>query len=388
MSNKDFFSSKFAYAVLLSLGISSLVTWNSLLSSADFILAIFPDPNVIFVAGLIYNVVNVTVAMIITKIYSKLNIVMCINFAYLGFIISLAGIPVIHIIDLDPELEYTIFKYGIIVIMGLSGSFMLSCTFGFAASLSDSLTGSVMTGQGIVGLATGALRVITKILLPDDDIDLSAYIFFLVAAVLTLFAWVLFVKFSKCPEVKAKLAVQKGESLLLAEENIETDVVVKESFVGVWICSLGVTLCFIVTLGLFPGVIDGFPIPDGLDVTADWYIVWLTMSFMIFDFIGRTFAPMMKLSYGFVQTVGLLRVLFFPLLLACRDSEAFSSVWIHFISSSIFALTNGITSTRLMMTVPTFVEHEKNKITAGTISSLCLNAGLFTGVLVALLFRT
>lgn len=158
----------------------------------------------------------------------------------------------------------------------------------------------------------------------------------------------------------------------------------------IWIPSVSVTLCFTVTIAIFPSLIVlvesvGYCHEGASRFSNDLFVPFLFVIFNLFDWFGRASGEWYTLYLGNsnIWIATLARVIFFPLFLLSDvsnsklpvvfDSDAFPIIFMVFMAAS-----NGFLATRCMIMGATAVEPKESSL-AGTIMIFSLTVGLLFG---------
>lgn len=283
--------------------------------------------------------------------------------------------------------------------------------FGFAGMLPPIYIQAVMSGNGLAGITTSIIRVITKVTLESkkpvtlETLNLSAAIYFFVSAaviIVCIVSYFIMVRTGFAAHFLGTGALSEEEkaNLLSEEEDIFIDdkaspppASTLQVLKKIWHMCFLVCFIFFVSLAIFPGIsvtIESYYGPKS--AMADWLPVLMIVVFNVFDFIGRTL-PRFVVVFG-EKSVGIpivLRVVLLPLFIFCIYPRLIVYDAIPLIFMAILALSNGYLSSITMMIAPGLVEpHEREA--AGTIMTfflllgICLgsNCGLLIGKIVGL----
>jgi len=280
-----------------------------------------------------------------------------------------------------------------VLITGCATAVLFGSVLGMSALFPPSYTGAVMSGNGIAGLVSIFLRIITKVSLPNSTrgLKFSSMLFFGLAAFTILICVVSFVVLLKLPVTQYYLLKNKPQKkdydsinttpLLQTEARQQTTtatIVLKK----IWREALMAFLVFFVTLSLFPGITSEI---KSKSLTEDWFQIILISLFMVCDFVGRTLPRWIQLFKSQTLWIPILsRFLFFVLFALCIKPRIFESDYAAYAIMILFALSNGYCGTLAMMYGPTRVE-EFEKELAGTTMSFFLNLGIFIAVHFAVL---
>jgi equilibrative nucleoside transporter 1/2/3 len=284
--------------------------------------------------------------------------------------------------------------------------------FGFAGMLPPIYIQAVMSGNGLAGITTSIIRVITKLTLESkkpitlETLNLSAAIYFFVSAgviIMCILSYFVMVRTRFVAHFLGTGAVWEEEKASLLSEEEDLSIGYKASplppvstlqvLKKIWHMCFLVCFIFFVSLAIFPGIsvtIESCYGPKS--AMADWLPVLMIVVFNVFDFIGRTL-PRFVIMFGekSIAIPIMLRVVLLPLFIFCIYPRLIVYDVIPLIFMAILALSNGYLSSITMMIAPGLVEsHEREA--AGTIMTfflllgICLgsNCGLLIGKIVGL----
>ncbi|GIQ83588.1 equilibrative nucleoside transporter [Kipferlia bialata] len=313
----------------------------------------------------------------------------------------------------------------------------MSLASGFSGGVFEQ---AIMAGNGVAGIAAELIKIITKV--STDNLQLSADAYFVVAALVIVAAGVCYYLVCTTPYTRATMQTMRrgsqaqkvsetadilgsdevqphgyqstagaegeiesesGEVMGDAREADLTDTEAQtleeplgyvDLFLSMWRPGLTVFLVFFVTLSLFPGVTDMIPTTRA-DPDAWWQIVTMSI-FMVGDYAGRQLPGLPALTRGVtvshLMVTAFVRVAFLPvfILFICGSTDAvgasvplISSDFLTCLVMAVFAVSNGYTSTVIMMLSPDTVR-PVDKGLAGVIITFYLNLGLTAGVFFAL----
>eukprot|EP00768_Dysnectes_brevis_P001489 gnl/Dysnectes_brevis/1388_a1563_1906.p1 GENE.gnl/Dysnectes_brevis/1388_a1563_1906~~gnl/Dysnectes_brevis/1388_a1563_1906.p1 ORF type:complete len:458 (-),score=140.63 gnl/Dysnectes_brevis/1388_a1563_1906:75-1448(-) len=410
------------------LGIGALLPFNCIITPIDFWDTFYPS-NFLFIAPLLYNTFNwgCMIFMIFKSQILSANFKVMVPLT--TWLICISIIPFFQLMfpdDSQMTLKNTLTLIAVSLCGLVNGSFFPTL-ISIGSELGPQYPQAFMAGNGLAGILPTVLRIGTKWFCQvvygdqgesDSVVFVSTLLYFLLAGAFVLicfWAW---------RSLKAHL---RAEGTLMGEQediDAETgaDVVPtseqtdpaptlgddqeeeeEELDSGVpltaWELSKLMkvpmfTVCFVfaVTLTLFPAITDLIPCQPGTDCDPNgWWGIWMMSAFMLFDYVGRSLpgwfsrlAVLMDLKALF--WVSLARLLFLPLflLMACPLNGPTSEIYIRsdflaLFTMSFFALTNGYTSTMVMMHYPKLIKHDRDMHLAGTVATFFLNTGLLIG---------
>jgi len=267
-------------ATTVFLGISMLLPWNVILTSADFFARLFGD-KFLATGVFFYQVVSLTILILqVVWLGQVLSAKTRAITAYVIFVTSLVLMLVLTYL-LDPEgpapagqewLWYIVF-----VFMGAAGSLMNGSMFEIVAPLGRQYIGRLMIGRGIVGLLAGGSKAILKAAVVPSEAGLQwqSMAYFGGAMLVELAAGCVFMLSLRSPRVRLA-------ALVLAPPGSARGAlsVVKEIMPG----PLAIMLVIAVTLNVFPALVVQIRPSSGINF--EWFTLILTLTFFAGDIAG------------------------------------------------------------------------------------------------------
>ncbi|GIQ83789.1 equilibrative nucleoside transporter [Kipferlia bialata] len=295
---------------------------------------------------------------------------------------------------------------------------------------------AIMAGNGVAGVVAELIKIITK--LSTDDLQLSTDAYFTVAALVMVLSGVGFYLVINTPYTRATMqSIRRGclvhthsetEGILASQEvkakgyqgagdvgEIESEsgevdghesILDAEAqcpdeplgyvalFLSMWRPGVTVSLVLFVTLSLFPGVTDMIP-TQRPDPNAWWQVVTMSI-FMVCDYLSRQLPFIPRLSKGVTIThlmvTAIIRVVFLPIfiLFICGSTDptgasepVISSDFLACLVMAVFALSNGYTSTVMMMLAPGTLR-PVDRAMGGIIIAFYVSIGITAGVFCSL----
>lgn len=303
-----------------------------------------------------------------------------------------------------------------LVTVGLSGScnaFLSGGAFGLAAQLPPIYTGAIMGGQGFAGITVALTALAAAVASPDaitgctgpvpnapySTVKWGAFAYFMVSVVVLFGCLVGYLVLVRLPFVRYHVA--KSHSPIAIDKELLSDaaslpLLPKQSsrplyatFLLTKRMAISVYSVFALTLMLFPTITASISstAPPGFWHNT-FFVPFSFVNFNFCDFVGRVSAGAFKLSEKTQDRLWIfcvLRLVFIPAFLFCstdvsqRDgTDIFSyDAWpVGFMV--VFAFTNGLLSSLLMMYGPSRAPPQDQDI-AGTTMVTFLTFGLFTG---------
>ena len=159
----------------------------------------------------------------------------------------------------------------------------------------------------------------------------------------------------------------------------------KDTYKILWWCAFQMTICFVVTYMVYPGVAQATKLKflSGSSSEDTWLVIIISSCFGLFDTVGRYVAeifPLFNNKNIVIMTV--FRLIFIPsfILLAKLDSPSwlFGADYFKLLHCILFGFLNGYHCNRLMVFGPAMVPDEL-KETAGIVMNWHLVGGIFGG---------
>eukprot|EP00755_Sulcionema_specki_P021052 Sspe_Gene.12935::Locus_4432_Transcript_1_1_Confidence_1.000_Length_1681::g.12935::m.12935 len=358
--------------------------------------------------------------------------------------LSMVIVPILAYLSVTPTMAFTV----LILACGFCGfctAFFQSTSFGLGALFPPRFTQAVMIGNGAAGLTVSLLRVVTKAAGGTDanspsTLRLTGAIYFYLATAWLLFCIVCFIfmrrlryakiyvdefrtysryRFEKdsvttvdgdCEYqpsdtesvastnstlTRASVAAQ-GHMLLQpshcepapAHDESNTQkrkMPIKEIAKVVAPMAFTVWLDFVITIGVYPGVVSEIP----SDLGGGWFTVWLILVFNLGDVIGRSLPRAYQMPRRSLVVFGICRLVFVPLFIFCVDPRFLKSPAFPIVLVALVAMTNGYTASMSMMygsDSPLLGPAERE--TAGAMMSLMLLSGITGGSYLGLLITS
>uniref|UniRef100_A0A7N0VA11 Uncharacterized protein n=1 Tax=Kalanchoe fedtschenkoi TaxID=63787 RepID=A0A7N0VA11_KALFE len=377
------------------LGMGSLVSWNSMLTVADYYYKLFPHYHPARVLTLVYQPFALVTMLIFAYNESKVNTRRRNIAGYTLFFASTLGLV---ILDLGTSGGGGIGPYlGVCALVGAFGiadALVQGGMVGDLAFMCPEFIQSFMAGLAAAGVLTSGLRLITKAAFEkhNDGLRKGALLFMSISSFLEFLCIFLYaLVFPKLPIVKyyrSKAASEgsKTVSADLAAVGIQTDEIqdaekhgrlsLKELLVRNIDYELDLFLIYVLTLSIFPGFLYENTGEHGL---GTWYPLVLIAMYNVWDIIGR-YVPLVrciKLESRKGLTVAILaRFLLVPAFYF--TAKYGDQGWMIFLVSFL-GLSNGYLTVCVLTVAPKgYKGPEQNAI--GNLLVLFLLLGIFAGV--------
>lgn len=386
-----------ATVVCCILGIGALVSWNSILTIADYYYLVFPDYHPSRVLPLVYQPFALGTIVILSYHESKIDTRKRNLFGYILFTISTF---LLIVLDLATKGRGGVGPYiGLCLIVasfGLSDATVQGGMIGDLSLMCSEFIQSFMAGLAVAGALTSGLRLITKAAFDNSHagqrkgamifLGISTFIEFLCVL---LYAYV----FPKLPIVKyyrrkAALEGSKTVSADLAAAGIQNQSDLadddsknqrlsnKELLRQNVDYAVNLALIYVLTLSIFPGFLYENTGEHGLGA---WYALVLVAMYNCWDLVGR-YTPLvkwLKIENRKLITVAVLsRYLLVP---AFYFTAKYGDQGWMIMLISVLGLTNGHLTVCILTAAPKgYKGPEQNAL--GNLLVIFLLGGIFAGV--------
>ncbi|CAG8780203.1 17668_t:CDS:2, partial [Gigaspora rosea] len=297
---------------------------------------------------------------------------------------------------------YFYFTITLIFLAGMTTAFHQNAIFGVVSLFPPKYTQAVMSGQGLAGLGISLSQLFSALAVDqtsnqtpaDDNLTLSAFIYFLSAFIVILFALVSYFILIRLPLYK--YYVSPGSIFVSQDvDNPLNERSFKNTFKKIYKLIFAVAFVFIVTLSAFPSVTSFIKsvAPDDNKNKFQYDYLFIPLHFLIFNFgdlLGRYLPSQEALvitDQNQIAFMSICRIIFLPLILLCNvDSGShgersipllINSDLLYFLILFLFSVSNGYVGSISMMAGPQVVGVEKDL--AGTLLSFFLVVGLAIG---------
>ncbi|CAJ0933654.1 unnamed protein product, partial [Mesorhabditis belari] len=286
---------------------------------------------------------------------------------------------------------YAVTMFLVIVINTANGIYQNSI-FGLFADFPSNYTNAIVLGNNICGTFTAVLSIFCTIVL--NDIRMVAMIYFSISFAVLIACLASIVLLKRSPFFT--YFESKGEATREASNSTKPSwSQIQKTIQHAWPQFLNVFMIFLVTLSIFPAMLTASPPLRGVD--GGWVSlipeniyggVIIFLNFNVFATIGSFVAGLKQWpNSNYLWVAVWLRVLFMPFFMFYNYLPhqrtlpvLFYNEWVFGLGNSLMAFSSGYLSSLAMMYAPKVVPEALSK-TAGMISSLCLIAGIASGVI-------
>lgn len=388
---KDSFN--LVYFIMLLQGAGTLFPWNAFISAPDYFNTLYGESTLLYLATA-YSISNLLGLLLMVLFGSKLSLMLKVVPPYIVSFLVLVTIPVLGFCHVNGVAGFSI-TLTLVFLTAVCTALLQGGIFGFAGMLPPIYIQALMSGNGIAGVATSIIRVITKLTIESkkpvtlQQLNLSAAIYFFVSAAVILLGIISYFVMGRTPFAQSFMKKQQKQKQLDSSErsllgNNETQEQQKPSVFAVmkkiWHMCFLITFVFSVSLAIFPGISVTIQTSYGpTSVMADWLPVLMIVIFNVFDFIGRTL-PRFVVLFGEKSVVipVMFRVVLLPLFILCIYPRVITHDVFPFIFMGILSLSNGYLSSIIMMTAPGLVAPHEKELT-GTLMTFFLLLGICIG---------
>ena len=394
----------------LLLGLASLLSWNAILSQLDFFMFYQKDHHPEIVYGNINFFIILTLQLILLATKRCFSYKTLFYFSLCGYMFSLITLP-ISAIYFPADLGFKI-SCIVIFINGFSNAVISSSMFGLVSFFPVENIIAVGTGQGVSGILMTLIRYAILLFIDEKKgLNIGAYLFFGISALILLYVLRQVMVLYKNPifisyleqigEIKGGND-ENGDTKLIEQKDIELKEIGEEKqgeknetkkdkgllylIMKILDINIMVMLCYIITIGLFPGACIR---PNLFGLSPGWKINTIIFLYNLFDTVGRKLVGYIKKpTKCHLITTTILRFFFlcsFPLVIYLEKYNHLNTTFIGVLSALntvLMALTNGIANNLCFSLAPEQVQGEL-KAKAGSSVSLCLAVGLFLGSFLA-----
>lgn len=398
-----------AVASFFILGIGVLLPWNSLLSAIDYYSALFPQ---ISVAQYLTNAYSLAFMIfgVLAALYPNLTTYRrsISLYGFLALTILPALLPILSARDeaissstealMSKELWFTVIIAGL---LGAVGAVLQSVLFGTVTLLPGGRCTTAFTaGGGVASLLLCGLRILSRLLLDSDTssplkgLKTGFCTFFITCSALCGTCMMLFLcldrrsSFYKEHVSSADTLHEQSVSKSFQDNLRDTRWILGEISKPAW-CAF---ISFVVTLGLFPGIMVQIPVSLRATVSStlsSWYPLVVVSLFAVGDTVGRAgLTEQIALRFPNLLpflTVG--RVVCVPFYLT-QWVGLLPIYWVVVMVGVVFlGIGNGVVITLAFLWVPSLTTLENREV-AGRLMFVMLISGMWCGNALGWLLET
>ena len=369
------------HAQLFALGVGSLVAWNTVCPTFDWINAQYPGRP----ASQMYTLLNFLPNLLFQPLavcYGYLvPLSVRIGGAYVCNAACLLCLPFV-VQFAPPSVSYG----GLMVLallLGICNSIAQSSIYALAGTLPRHYIGAVITGSGLSGVLMTSARILCLYAFGDEKEQLlrSTVVFYgLATAILVLgllAQW--YVLRNEC----VGECVRRTSSKLHAfSENSRERPAVKAVFVAIWDSMLLQFLVLVGTFGVYPTLAI---VPGEVALPSAWFAAIMLFVYAFADYLGRNLPSCYVPSQFILWSIVLGRFTFWGTFSAAASANAplgLHTVWGKLANMGVFAFLGGYSGTLAMAQAPSSVQASWKDL-AGALMSAITAIGLVAGSLAA-----
>ncbi|XP_010422389.1 PREDICTED: equilibrative nucleotide transporter 3-like [Camelina sativa] len=387
-----------AMVVCCILGIGSLVSWNSMLTIADYYYQVFPDYHPSRVLTLVYQPIGFATIMTFTYHESKISTRKRIMTGYILFTISTF---LLIVLDLTTKGRGGVGPYiclcAVVASFGFADATVHGGMIGDLSLMCPELVQSFMGGMAVAGALTSALRLMAKAAFEksNDGLRKGAMIFLAIATVIVLLCVMLYAYvFPKFPIVKyyrrkaasegsktvsadlAAAGIQNPSDLTDDDDSKNQRLSNKKLLLQNIDYAVSLFLTYVCTLSIFPGFLYE---NTGKHRLGDWYALVLVAMYNCWDLVGR-YTPLVKcLKIENRKAINFAVLSRYFLIPAFYFTAKYGDQGWMIMLVSVLGLTNGHLTVCIMTIAPKgYKGPEQNAL--GNLLAMFLLGGIFAGV--------
>ncbi|XP_073156156.1 equilibrative nucleotide transporter 3-like isoform X1 [Henckelia pumila] len=378
------------------LGLGSLISWNSMLTIADYYYALFPDYHPSRVLTLVYQPFALGTMAILAYYEAKIDTRKRNIFGYILFSASTFGLLAI---DLATGGKGGIGNYigicAFVAAFGVADAHVQGGMVGDLSFMCPEFIQSFFAGLAASGALTSGLRLITKAAFDKTSHGLrkGVVLFLAISTILEVLCIFLYAFiFAKLPIVKyfRRKAASEGSTTVAADlaaagirtndgpkddakqERLSNKQLLKQNIDY----AIDLYLIYVLTLSIFPGFLYE---NTGTHKLGAWYAVVLVAMYNVWDLIGR-YVPLIKCT-KLESRKGLMIAILsrFALIPAFYFTAKYGDQGYMIFLVSFLGLTNGHLTVCVLTAAPKgYKAPEQNAL--GNLLVLFLLGGIFSGV--------
>ncbi|KAJ2379711.1 hypothetical protein H4S02_007039 [Coemansia sp. RSA 2611] len=412
----DAASLRAAYVLFLGMGLATLLPWNLFISASEFFKHQFGGSphqqtfqNSFSVVYMVTNFASNIYAMLtVTRSSPNRRIVLGLAANTLAYTV---GVAMPFMSGLRGSASFYV-ALAQLATCAVASGMLTNSLFALVAHFPAAHAEGILSGQAVAGIIAtaaqlltaysvspgAAARVSSRSLPPAaDGLILRTVAYFVFATAVNLALTAGFWRVSRDPyyQQQSKLAYQSDAPLDSSDDESEQLIAIalpsvpaspvvsdvaafKQTFRDISGYCYVIIVDFALTLSVFPSVTALVTSTAGFELLTEWHF----FIYNIGDFLGRRFAPSIRVSgVSSLMSIGLLRILLVPAFFACHVSF---SVWYNGIQSDqvflvlvlLLGLSNGFLSTRAAMVAPGLSAYPT---IAGSIVAISISSGLALG---------
>jgi len=158
--------------------------WNAFITPYDYFTELYEPFPFEFILSIVFNYATVSFLFVSIKLGPKIPFTAQFVFGLSTFFITMFLVPFVPMMTSDRTTGIVLTLF-FAFLTGIATATLFGATLGLAAMFPPTYTTAIMIGQGLGGVVVGLLRLVTKAAIPDD-VSVSTFLYFMVAAALML----------------------------------------------------------------------------------------------------------------------------------------------------------------------------------------------------------
>lgn len=369
------------YIQLFALGVGSLVAWNTVCPTFDWINEKYPGKS----ASQTYTLLNFLPNLVFQPLTVCYGYLIPLNIRIIGaysfnaiFLLSLPFL--VHFLPIS--LSYSLLM-ALALLLGLCNSISQSSIYALAGTLPPTYISAVISGSGLVGVITNLTRMVSLWAFGDQKEELvrSTVVFYGLATAILVLGLI-----SQWYIMRNRLVeecVRKTSSKLhVWSQNEAEKPEIMRVLGAIWTFMVLQLLVLLATFGVYPSLAIS---PGDKWLSSAWFSALMLFVYSLADYLGRNLPRFYVPSEFGLWAIVLCRFLFWlTFTSAASPNPAFglNSLYGKVANMGVFAFLGGYSGTLAMIQAPSAVKASW-KDTAGAIMSAITALGLVAGSLVA-----
>ena len=391
------------YSVMILFGLSSLLPWNLMITANGFHVAKFSEtnsetiinnfPSYIEVVGIGSNFIAALLGVVLLKIHNLVTVVsLCNTAALLVFLV----ITVTAYLDTaNWAISFFVMTMVLFGVVMFTSAIFMSGMMALSSILTTNAVQGFYLGQGLAGLFSALLCIVT-LAIPNSDPVSAGFYYFLIASFTLLISLVAFVVFGRTEFVQIATSKKSSNNaeIIGADEAATQENTAMSVFKVIWRCCLTTVLTSTITSVCFPAALSMLrssarSSDQGAEESWTGYFLPVTV-FLVFsvgDVLGRITSSCCSLpTPTYLLPASYIRLLLVPCIYMTNLHPRNVSVWFHndawaALFNFLLSWSNGHFISLAALYGPQMMQTKRGKSFAGTLLSFSYALGLLSGAL-------
>ncbi|XP_063675011.1 equilibrative nucleoside transporter 1-like [Bolinopsis microptera] len=403
------------YSVMILFGLASLLPWNLMITANGFHVAKFSEtnsetiinnfPSYIEIVGIGSNFIAALLGVVVLKIHNLVTVVtLCNTSALLVFLVITVTA---YLNTANWAFSFFIMTMMLFGVVMFTSAIFMSGMMGLSSILTTNAVQGFYLGQGLAGLFSALLCIVT-LAFPNSDPVSAGFYYFLIASFTLLISLVVFVVFGRTEFVQIAtskkssnnaeiIGAERKELLSPRDAQVPDEATTQKNtamsvFKVIWRFCLTTVLTSTITSVCFPAALSMLrssarPIDHGAEESWTGYFLPVTV-FLVFsvgDVLGRITSSCYSLpTPTYLLPVSYIRLLLVPCIYMTNLHPRNVSVWFHndawaALFNFLLSWTNGHFISLAALYGPQMMQTKRGKSFAGTLLSFSYALGLLSG---------